>query len=140
GAEPTAAGPAELERKGDGEASSEAPAAEGEPAAPVAPKIVTSTRRRGARRAAGPPPAATVATLTVEPPTASPTGAADGQVVEEAELDVDEPADSEPIAALVDDAELADEETAAGAAAEDASAEAPETPHVPVKKRGSRRR
>ncbi|GAB2748455.1 hypothetical protein GCM10027273_29100 [Nocardioides pakistanensis] len=140
GAEPTTAGPAELERKGDGEASSEAPAAEGEPAAPVAPKIVTSTRRRGARRAAGPPPAATVATLTVEPPTASPTGAADGQVVEEAELDVDEPADSEPIAALVDDAELADEETAAGAAAEDASAEAPETPHVPVKKRGSRRR
>jgi ribonuclease E len=136
-----------------------------EPAAPAAPKIVTTVRRRSARRAAGPPPAVAGPTAAPEP-VAVPAAASDPAGGDEA---TDEPSDVDPLATLVDDAEVestgtatlrGDSEAADGppgslgpdvtdTAAPSADGGdldgAPEgtpaaTPHVPVKKRGSRRR
>ncbi len=180
-AEPAAeAGPgAGDEPKGAEEAPAEA--APAEPAAPPAPKIVTSVRRRGARRAAGPPPGTAGATTTTETATETPaspsTGpgessaadrgaaaAATGEPV--GEQVSDEPADAEPLATLLDASEVdTDTEASAtkdagqegatapgldvtdatvpsvdGSEVDGAPVEAPVTPHVPVKKRGSRRR
>jgi ribonuclease E len=139
------------------EAATEAEAAAAEPTAPAepaAPTIVTSVRRRSARRAAGPPSGAAAASspsaVSTPVDTAAPTD------VSQAEQASDEPADAEPIAALVDAAEVngapapgfdATERdvpsvgpSVDGAEAGDADAEPQTTPHVPVKKRGSRRR
>jgi hypothetical protein len=120
-------------------------------AVPAAPKIVTSVRRRGARRAAGPPPG-------LDTQQSAETGAsfeADGSGEERA---TDDPTDSEPIAALVDAAEVdgsgVDGSGVDGAGVDAAGVDAsgvdatglketstsPATPHVPVKRRGSRRR
>ncbi len=93
-----------------------------EPAPPAAPRIVTSTRRVGARRAAGPPAGAaagTAATTTADAPTrsAAPSDGSDG-------------ADAST--------EAADPGADTGAAAESGDASSPA--HVPVKKRGTRKR
>ncbi|HET7532880.1 MAG TPA: Rne/Rng family ribonuclease [Nocardioidaceae bacterium] len=142
-AEPTSGEEGAGAPKGEAEASAEA--APAEPSAPAAPKIVTSVRRRGARRAAGPPqgaqasapagPSAPAVTTTV-------SAAADGSAADEVS---DEPADVEPLATLLDAAEVdspVDRSSADvdGTEGDGAAAEPPATPHVPVKKRGSRRR
>ncbi len=98
-----------------------------EAAAPAAATVVTTVRRRSARRAAGPPQGGTAVEDT--------DGAGSSVATESAAEQVaDQPADAEPIAVLVDSAEVTD----AGDGA--VGAESPTTPHVPVKKRGSRRR
>ncbi|HSE54460.1 MAG TPA: ribonuclease E/G, partial [Nocardioidaceae bacterium] len=142
-AEPTSGEDGAGAPKGEEEASAEA--APAEPPAPAAPKIVTSVRRRGARRAAGPPQGAQAST-PAEPSTTAVTttvpAAADGSAADEVS---DEPADVEPLATLLDAAEVGspvDRSSADvdGTEGDGASAEPPATPHVPVKKRGSRRR
>ncbi len=105
---------------------------------------MTSVRRRSARRPAGPPAGAAAA------PTAGVNGSApqpvdlpgNGAAVTEAVTD--EPADAEPLSSLVDDAEVGtDTDPAApadGADVDESGVAVPATPHVPVKKKGSRRR
>ena len=119
---------------------------DGEPAQPTqgldepsaqagpAPAVVTSVRRRSARRAAGPPQAASAGSAT-STATLDPMGQ---QASDDVTDDVaDEPADAEPLATLLDSAEVGEESS-------DEAAEAPEessaTPHVPVKRKGGSRR
>ncbi len=107
--------------KGAEEAQAEA--APSEPAAPAAPKIVTSVRRRSARRPAGPPvgagasSAAPVAPDTVNESVNGSTPSVPGLETTDTAVP---PAD--------------------GGDVDDHGLEAPATPHVPVKKKGSRRR
>ncbi|HSE10964.1 MAG TPA: Rne/Rng family ribonuclease [Nocardioidaceae bacterium] len=145
--EPAAEGRTEdaaAEHKGADESPVEAASAE--PAAPAAPKIVTSVRRRSARRAAGPPPetaapvasassSSTIGEASDHAPGAGSTGPANGDQAS------DEPADAEPLATLLDAAEVSpDGQPEEAEGTEGAAHDAPATPHVPVKKRGSRRR
>jgi ribonuclease E len=97
-----------------------APQQETEPAAPpppAAPRIVTSVRRVGARRPAG-PPASTAATAVIEPPAAE-AASADSLVEESPAVGAG-----------------AEESVDAGAPLVDGVAQ----PHVPVKKKGARKR
>ncbi len=109
--------------KGGQETSATAPS---EPEAPAAPTVVTTVRRRSARRAAGPPAGGGVA-VAVSAAESSASQTASGQ------QSPGEGAASAGVDGVAD--------AAADGAAVDADAdESASTPHVPVKKRGSRRR
>jgi ribonuclease E len=146
GAQAPAAAPTETETaetKGADEASAEvAPA---EPVAPAAPKIVTTVRRRGARRAAGPPSGAAAESTAAGTSTTAVATAPVGQPEAESARgeSADEPADAEPLATLLDAAEVdgsGPDGSRADSTDDPSEADPVATPHVPVKKKGSRRR
>ena len=125
------------ETKGAEEAAAEA--APSEPSAPAAPKIVTTVRRRGARRAAGPPPGAAASSTTSSTNTTAvataPSGEPTSASTDEA---ADEPADAEPLATLLDAAEV--DGSGVDGAGDPTGSDPAATPHVPVKRKGTRRR
>jgi ribonuclease E len=99
---------------------------------PTQPRIVTTVRRRSARRPAGPPPGAAAGAGV----TAGTGGDTDTLTVPESDDDEDlslggaarEPLADEPLATVVDSAEVEGDDGE------------PAPAHVPVKKKGSRRR
>lgn len=113
----------------DGEAPSEtaaaSPAAGEEPEAPVPPIVVTSTRRRRAGRPAGPP--AAVDAETPDAQADAPTPAAGDDDRESAAV---EPPAGDDVADAADPADPAGHDDDHG----------PSLVHVPVKKKGSRKR
>jgi ribonuclease E len=91
------------------------------PTEPEAPRVVTRTRRRSASRPAGPPALPAVSGAGTVPVSG---------VVEPALVDV-EPGSGTP---------LAEAQEATSEAASEATSEAPAVEHVPVKRKGSRKR
>ena len=114
------------------------------PAPPAEPKVVTTVRRRSARRAAGPPSgAAAVGTLTAPADAASgvtPDGSPATQGAPEVPVGevADQPVSDEPVAAVLDESEVGTPSTQD--TENDAEGEGPAAAHVPVKKKGSRKR
>ncbi|HEX6878597.1 MAG TPA: Rne/Rng family ribonuclease, partial [Nocardioidaceae bacterium] len=122
-----------------------------EPVTPPAPKVVTTVRRRSARRPAG--PAVSTSGAASEPQASL---MAPGDAISPAEETAEDPADGDVLAPLVDAAEeepsvdgaeeaasfdVAEEQPSVdGAEHEEGAQDAQGTPHVPVKRRGSRRR
>ncbi len=131
--EPLAEPAGEREAAGAPKGAEEEPAeaAPAEPVAPAAPKIVTTVRRRGARRPAGPPSGAAA------PATVGATAQAAGANGTSPE---GTPATAATVTTVDSDVDGAAATTPEGEDADDTAVETPATPHVPVKKRGSRRR
>ncbi len=96
---------------------------------PEGPRVVTSTRRRGARRAAGPPPAATATGGT----TVLGAGAQAGPAAEPADIPVD-PGGAAQLPTY-EDGEQPDSE-----GDEDGTSGGLSVLHVPVKRKGARKR
>lgn len=98
------------------------------PAEPEKPRVVTRTRRRSASRPAGPPAVPATSGVGIVPTSG---------LVEPGTVDV-EPGVGTPLADAV--AEEVGVETVLDESAEQPDAEAPSVEHVPVKKKGSRKR
>ncbi|SEB44684.1 ribonuclease E [Nocardioides exalbidus] len=124
-ADETPAAPAEVEVVAEVEAPAEEAVAEAPveaPAEPEKPRVVTRTRRRSASRPAGPP-----ATLSAAAPIGDAGTPPGSGIVEPVAVDVD-PGVGTPLASGSEDA------------AAEAESEAPAIEHVPIKKKGSRKR